>query len=184
MTTQPRRSSSSRRSMRTRAWLVEPTSRGTASRPKRCERSVTWGEQPRHPLAIGGRQRRERRAHGAAGEADGVHRGLHARGAKLAYDLLVQRNERFLEGSGAGAVSRAEGGEHVDAAAGRETGEREDPAVAAQLQGGAEERPGADEDRPLRHGRAVGPDVLHVSGGILDAEDVGMGGELPEHRWG
>src|SRR5712664_2430875 len=136
ITTQPRPSSSSRRSVRTRAWLVEPTSRGTASRPKRLGRSVTWGEQPRHPLPVDGRERRQRGAHGAAGETDGVHRGLHPRGAELAHDLLVQRNERLLEGGGADAVPRAEGRGHVGAAPGGEAGEREDPAVAAQLQRG------------------------------------------------
>jgi len=51
-------------------------------------------------------------------------------------------------------------------------------AVAAQLEGRIEQRRGAHQDRPLRHGGAVRREVLGVARGILHPHDALVPGEV------
>ncbi len=88
--------------------------------------------------------------------------------------------EPLLEPARALPVAGAEGGEHLGGERSGEAGHGEDAPVAAQLQGGIQERARTDKDRPLRGRVAVCGEVLRIARRVLDADDVGVRRQLPQ----
>src|SRR5207247_9593348 len=115
---------------------------------------------------------------GAAVEAYRVHRRFHTGGAELRHDLLVERPDAVLQRAGAVTVSGVKRREQLGAEPGGVTGDRDDAAIALQLERRQQQRPRPDKDCPLRRRLTVGGEVLQIPRRILGAHDARVGGKL------